>query len=171
MSPEKKTKDASAAKAKKVKLVRDSFCMPKDEYAQIELLKQRLLTLGKAVKKSELLRAGVLALARADDDSLQAYLEAVPNLKTGRPASQPEAQVEAAPAPIAPVAASESKKASPSAKQRKAAVPDAAAAVAVAVVVADQPAIASEKPLATAEKAKKAPARTAAAKKAPVQAA
>ena len=31
MSPEKKTKDASAAKAKKVKLVRDSFCMPKDE--------------------------------------------------------------------------------------------------------------------------------------------
>ena len=93
MSPEKKTKDSSAAKAKKVKLVRDSFCMPKDEYAQIELLKQRLLALGKAVKKSELLRAGVLALARADDDSLQAYLEAVPNLKTGRPASQPEAQV------------------------------------------------------------------------------
>ena len=60
MSPEKKTKDSSAAKAKKVKLVRDSFCMPKEEYAQIELLKQRLLALGKAVKKSELLRAGVI---------------------------------------------------------------------------------------------------------------
>ena len=168
MSPEKKTKDASAAKAKKVKLVRDSFCMPKDEYAQIELLKQRLLTLGKAVKKSELLRAGVLALARADDDSLQAYLEAVPNLKTGRPASQPEAQVEAAPAPIAPAAAPESKKSSPSAQRRKAAVPEAAAAVAV---VAEQPATPPEESVAPAEKAKKAPARAAAAKKAPVQAA
>lgn len=169
MSPEKKTKDSSAAKAKKVKLVRDSFCMPKDEYAQIELLKQRLLTLGKAVKKSELLRAGVLALARADDDSLQAYLEAVPNLKTGRPASQPEVPVEASTAPVAPAAvAPESKKTTLSAKQRKAAVPEAAAAVAV---VAEQPATPPEESVAPAEKAKKAPARAAAAKKAPVQAA
>lgn len=104
MPIEKKAKAAAAAKAKKVKLVRDSFCMPREEYAEIEALKQRLLTLSKAVKKSELLRAGVLALARADDASLLAYIDAVPNLKTGRPSTkpgfEPEADIEApAPAP------------------------------------------------------------------------
>lgn len=81
--PQEKT--ASSAKPKKVKVIRDSFCMPKDEYAEIDALKQRLLLLGKAVKKSELLRAGVLALSQANDASLLAYVGAVPCLKTGRP--------------------------------------------------------------------------------------
>lgn len=103
MPVEKKAKDAVAVKSKKVKLVRDSFCMPKEEYAEIEALKQRALALGKAVKKSELLRAGVLALVRANDASLLAYFDAVPNLKTGRPSSKPEAEV-APPVPVAPQA-------------------------------------------------------------------
>lgn len=94
MPVEKKAK-AAAAKAKKVKLVRDSFCMPKEEYAELEALKQRLLALGKGAKKSELLRAGVLALVRAEDADLLAYINAVPNLKTGRPANTPEAAPEA----------------------------------------------------------------------------
>lgn len=105
MPIEKKAKAAAAVKAKKVKLVRDSFCMPREEYAEIETLKQRLLALSKAVKKSELLRAGVLALARADDASLLAYIDAVPNLKTGRPSTkpvtEPEANVAALEAPAA----------------------------------------------------------------------
>ena len=116
MSVEKKAKDAAAVKSKKVKLVRDSFCMPKEEYAEIEALKQRALALGKAVKKSELLRAGVLALVRANDTSLLAYVDAVPNLKTGRPSSKPEAEV-APPVPAAPQAAAPAKQGKPAVKK------------------------------------------------------
>jgi len=138
MSVEKKAKDAAAVKSKKVKLVRDSFCMPKEEYAEIEALKQRALALGKAVKKSELLRAGVLALARASDASLLAYIDAVPNLKTGRPSTKPEAEAEAAapaakPAPApAPAAKPASAPASRRRPVRKAAAAPATAQAAAA---------------------------------------
>ncbi len=72
-------------KAKKPKLVRDSFTMPKLEYAEIDLLKSRALKLGQASKKSELLRAGVKALTAMSDSAFLAALAAVPTLKTGRP--------------------------------------------------------------------------------------
>lgn len=84
------------AKARKPKLVRDSFTFPKDEYAAIEALKERLASLGQPVKKSELLRAGLKALAAMTDAALKTALQAVPSLKTGRPkAEQPEAPVQA----------------------------------------------------------------------------
>ncbi len=100
MSSEKKLKatPTPSVKPKKVKLVRDSFCMPKDEYAVLELLKQRALGLNKAVKKSELLRAGVLALSKASDAGFLSYIDAVPNLKTGRPATKATDEAEAKPA-------------------------------------------------------------------------
>ncbi|WP_440108907.1 hypothetical protein [Acidovorax sp. BL-A-41-H1] len=80
------------AKARKPKLVRDSFTFPKDEYAVIEALKERLASLGQPVKKSELLRAGLKALAAMSDAALKTALQAVPSLKTGRPkAESPEA--------------------------------------------------------------------------------
>ncbi len=88
MPTEKKPNATPSTKPKKVKLVRDSFCMPKDEYAALEVLKQRALGLGKAVKKSELLRAGVLALSQATDASFLSYMDTVPNLKTGRPSTK-----------------------------------------------------------------------------------
>jgi len=72
------------AKAKP-KLVRDSFTMPKAEYAVIDELKQRAARLGRPAKKSELLRAGVKALNAMSDDILRAALLAVPTIKTGRP--------------------------------------------------------------------------------------
>ena len=72
-------------KTEKVKMERDSFTMPKDEYAQIAILKKRLETLGKPVKKSELLRAGLKLLAGMNDVALQAGLAAIPVIKTGRP--------------------------------------------------------------------------------------
>lgn len=81
-----KTKDTADTKPRKIKLVRDSFCMPKDEYALIDALKVRALTLGKAVKKSELLRAGILALNATNDQGLLAAIDSVESLKTGRPA-------------------------------------------------------------------------------------
>lgn len=91
------------AKPKKPKLVRDSFTCPKEEYAAIDALKLRAAQQGHIVKKSELLRAGLKLLAGLDDAQLQAAVQAVPSIKTGRPAKteeppavQPEAS---APAP------------------------------------------------------------------------
>jgi hypothetical protein len=69
----------------KLKLVRDSFTMPKVEYAGIEVLKQRAAKLARPVKKSELLRAGVKLLNALDDKALLAAVNAVPTIKTGRP--------------------------------------------------------------------------------------
>jgi len=73
-------------KAKKPKLVRDSFTIPKDEYAMLETLKQRAGQLSSPAKKSELLRAGIKALAAMPDTAFMAALKVVPSIKTGRPA-------------------------------------------------------------------------------------
>lgn len=69
----------------KPKLVRDSFTMPKAEYAAIDQLKRRATLLQRPAKKSELLRAGIKALSALDDAALLAALQAVPTIKTGRP--------------------------------------------------------------------------------------
>lgn len=57
-------------KAKKPKLVRDSFTMPKDEYAVLNELKLRAAKLARPAKKSELLRAGTKALMAMSDTAL-----------------------------------------------------------------------------------------------------
>ena len=75
------------AKSKKPKLVRDSFTIPKDEYAGIDTLKERSVALGRPAKQSELLRAGLMALLAMSPNALHAALEAVPTIKTGRPKS------------------------------------------------------------------------------------
>jgi len=67
-------------------MVRDSFTFPKDEYSVLDALKLRGAKLGSPVKKTELLRAGVKAIAAMTDAALLAALKAVPSLKTGRPA-------------------------------------------------------------------------------------
>ena len=85
--PAKPVKAPKPVKAKKPKLVRDSFTIPKDEYVVIESLKTRAGKLGQAVKKSELLRAGVKALAAMSDIQFKAALNNVPTIKTGRPKS------------------------------------------------------------------------------------
>ena len=76
---------AAEAKAPKLKLVRDSFTIPRTEYQQLEVLKLRLVTLLRPTKKSELLRAGVKLLASLSDDALLAAVNEVPAIKTGRP--------------------------------------------------------------------------------------
>ena len=73
------------AKPAKVKLVRDSFTIPKTEYAAIDALKKRAAKAGLPSKKSELIRAGLMALASMGDASFQASMAVVPMLKTGRP--------------------------------------------------------------------------------------
>jgi len=69
----------------KEKLVRDSFTMPIADFALIALLKERALGFKRATKKSELLRAGLQALATLSDAQLQAMLDKLPALKAGRP--------------------------------------------------------------------------------------
>jgi hypothetical protein len=76
---------ATEKKPKKPKLVRDSFTIPKDEYAALDILKTRAIALAQPAKKSELLRAGILLLAAMDDAHLLASLKAVTVIKTGRP--------------------------------------------------------------------------------------
>jgi hypothetical protein len=87
VAPAKKDhkKEDKKAKPEKVKMERDSFTMPKDEYAAIGLLKNRLNTLGHPVKKSELLRAGIKLLTAMSDNTLKLTMEKIPVIKTGRP--------------------------------------------------------------------------------------
>ena len=81
------SKLAKVEKAKKPKMIRDSFTIPKTEYLVIPALKERAGKLSRAAKKSELLRAGVKALAAMSDAAFLAALSAVPTIKTGRPAA------------------------------------------------------------------------------------
>ena len=83
------TKEASAEETRrKPKLVRDSFTIPKAEYAVLTALKERALGLGRHSKKGELLRAGIKALADMADAAFLTAMDAVPAIKTGRPKSK-----------------------------------------------------------------------------------
>lgn len=87
LKPADKAKPAKAEKEKspKIKMERDSFTMPKNEYAQFHVLKERLNKLGQPAKKSELLRAGIMLLSAMTDTALKAAMSKVPAIKTGRP--------------------------------------------------------------------------------------
>jgi hypothetical protein len=78
--------EAKLKRAKKEKVVRDSFTMPKSDYEKIAALKQKCLDAGVSVKKSELLRAGLLLLDSAPTRRLVEAMSAVETVKTGRPA-------------------------------------------------------------------------------------
>lgn len=78
------TAKTAAPKAEDQKVVRDGFTMPSGDYDLLKMLKEQCLTLGVEVKKSELLRAGVQALASMSPDALADRMRALPALKTGR---------------------------------------------------------------------------------------
>lgn len=84
--PAAKVAAPKVEKTKKPKMVRDSFTFPKNEYDVLDLLKLRAAKLGTPIKKTELIRAGVKAIAALGDAAFKAALAAVPSLKTGRPA-------------------------------------------------------------------------------------
>ena len=69
----------------RVKLVRDSFTMPRDEFELIAKLKARAVDFKRPAKTSELLRAGLQVLAALPDKQLLDALEALRPLKAGRP--------------------------------------------------------------------------------------
>ena len=64
----------------KEKLVRDNFTMPRSDFELIVLLKERALTFRRPTKKSELLRAGLQALAALNQQQLQKALDSLPLL-------------------------------------------------------------------------------------------
>ena len=78
-------------KLKKPKLVRDSFTIPKAEYVVLDELKERANKLTRPAKKSELLRAGIKALAALSDAAFLTALARVPAIKTGRPGNESQA--------------------------------------------------------------------------------
>ncbi|WP_159606284.1 hypothetical protein [Hydrogenophaga sp. PBL-H3] len=130
---------------KKPKLVRDSFTIPKAEFAAIETLKTRAIALGTSVKKSELLRAGLMALQGLNDAAYKAALSAVPTLKTGRPTGadkKPEAAKNPASKPAVKVAVKTAVKVAPKAPAKPLANPASkTAAPAAAKKVAAKPAV------------------------------
>lgn len=126
------SKSAKETKLKKPKLVRDSFTCPMDEYASIDELKLRAAQQGRVVKKSELLRAGLKLLTGLEGEQLLAALQAVPSIKTGRPAKSEEVPesvpaTEAAPVSPEPAPAPETAKA-PAKSRAKAPAPETAKA-------------------------------------------
>ncbi|TKC92661.1 hypothetical protein FAZ69_03055 [Trinickia terrae] len=82
---------AAGAKKKKTekreKVIRDSFTMPKHDFEKIAELKATCLKNGVVVKKSELLRAGLAALAALPEKKLLAVVASIETVKTGRPAT------------------------------------------------------------------------------------
>ena len=72
-------------KSKRVKVVRDSFTMPQDEYQKIAEIKSICLKAKMHVKKSEVLRAGLKVLAAMDSARLKLVLKGLEKIKTGRP--------------------------------------------------------------------------------------
>ena len=74
-----------APKREKIKLVRDGFTIPEDEYAQIAELKKRLLIQGIAAKKTEILRAALNYFFALSDAKVIQAVRKLPVIKAGRP--------------------------------------------------------------------------------------
>ena len=77
--------ETKPAKSKKIKMVRDSLSIPKLEYDVLDTLKLRAAKMGNPVKKTELIRAGIKAIAALSDSAFLTLVQSVPSLKTGRP--------------------------------------------------------------------------------------
>jgi hypothetical protein len=69
----------------KIKVVRDSFTMPLNEYSKIAEIKDICAKAMMHVKKSEVLRAGLILLAELDIVQLKHTLGSLEKIKTGRP--------------------------------------------------------------------------------------
>lgn len=74
-----------ANKKLKLKVVRDSFTMPASEYQKIAEIKNLCLKSGLQIKKSEVLRAGLITLCAMDEEPLKSALSSLEKIKTGRP--------------------------------------------------------------------------------------
>ena len=85
--PAKKLK-SNGGKQKKLKLVSSRCKMSDTEYAQLTVLKKRLSALGIGVKRSALLRAGLMLLADLDDGRLKKAVAKVEHINSARPVAK-----------------------------------------------------------------------------------
>jgi hypothetical protein len=76
----------------RVRLVRDSFTMPEADFSLVATLKSRSMAAQRQAKKSELLRAGLHALASLTPAKLVKALDQLEPVKTGRPKKAHAAQ-------------------------------------------------------------------------------
>lgn len=81
----KAVKESKAEKKPKLKVVRDSFTMPQNEYQKISEIKALCLKRDLHVKKSEILRAGLQALSAMGVEQMSVVLKGLEKIKTGRP--------------------------------------------------------------------------------------
>lgn len=88
LAPVKQPK-SNGAKPKKVKLVSNRYKIPETEYAQLTVLKKRLLELGISAKRGELLRAGLMLLVASGDAQVKKAVAKVQLAKTGRSVTKP----------------------------------------------------------------------------------
>lgn len=72
-------------KAAKPKVTRDSFTMPELEYQKIADIKVLCAKAGMPVKKSEVLRAGLLMLSLLDMTEMKTVFGKLEKIATGRP--------------------------------------------------------------------------------------
>lgn len=72
-------------KIPKIKVIRDSFTMPQNEYEEIGRIKDAFKKAGMPVKKSEILRAGLKALVKLTVAQQKTALARLEKIKTGRP--------------------------------------------------------------------------------------
>lgn len=84
-APENADPETLKSAPQKTRLIRDSFTFPENDHALIAALRLRALQAGREVKKSEVLRAGLVALIAMTEPELLATLGQVSRIKTGRP--------------------------------------------------------------------------------------
>lgn len=72
-------------KAAKPKVTRDSFTMPQAEYEKIAAIKASCAKADIVVKKSEVLRAGLLMLSLLDIAEMKTVFSKLDKIATGRP--------------------------------------------------------------------------------------
>jgi len=83
-APPEAQEKPSEAISDETRVKRDSFTMPTSDYEQIAQLQKRCLKSELSVSKSEILRAGLLALSTLSDEDLVALVAGLPKVKTGR---------------------------------------------------------------------------------------
>ena len=67
-----------------IKVIKENYTMPESDYQLLETLRIKFASTGNILSKSETIRAGLLALAKLDNNELANIASALIKLKPGR---------------------------------------------------------------------------------------